>query len=362
LEKEEKRDPCMSRPKSELKTLQSLRDLQLFFDVAKLSTPLLDRYTSPARPDLGEVVRLAKRFATERQIELAHLREAERNELVQETLAHEQERIAREIPSKKACMTEVFEAFSRRWPVGRKDLESKHRRREFEVIPPEMMHAFSGPAEKTPVGLVTYDDPPKIVLSSKERLEGEGPTPTGEPILSEHDLGISAGKLRAGVLRVSGSVFIIAEDDRPAKLELCELVSTVRSTLGQIADKPEARAWIINPPFHVDVIRRHPNRNTITRADSGAWQCFLGLLENVDPTRIKRCPVCQDVFPMLRKNQKTCSPNCANVERVRKSRGYYKKYRERSLRTGLKRIRGAQRRRLIELSQALRSIEEDELT
>ena len=64
---------------------------------------------------------------------------------------------------------------------------------------------------------------------------------------------------------------------------------------------------------------------------------------------------------MLRKNQKTCSPNCANVERVRKSRGYYKKYRERSLRTGLKRIRGAQRRRLIELSQALRSIEEDEL-
>jgi hypothetical protein len=355
----------MSRPKMELKTLQSLRALQIVFDIAKLTTPVLDQYSSSPRPDFGEVFRLARKLAEERQIQFARLREDERDGLVQEALAYVRKQIEHATPSKQECMAEVFKEFSRKYPVRRKDLESKQRRREFEVVP-AAADTSSGSAEATPIGLVTYDDPPTVVLSGSECTHfvthGEGTLLTDKPFLSEHDQQILDGKLRAGALRLPGSIFIIAEDDKPAKLEFCEFVNTVRIALDRIADKPMARAWIFDSPFHVEVIRRHPDRNAITAGDSGPWKCFLGLLENVgDLTRIRRCRICQDVFPMLRKNQLTCSPSCANVERVRKSRGYYKRDRERSLRTGLKRVRGATRRRLIELSQALRSTEEDEL-
>lgn len=50
---------------------------------------------------------------------------------------------------------------------------------------------------------------------------------------------------------------------------------------------------------------------------------FGALIEGVDTTRIRECPICERIFRARRKDQKYCTNRCGNVHRVRKAREGY---------------------------------------
>jgi hypothetical protein len=83
-------------------------------------------------------------------------------------------------------------------------------------------------------------------------------------------------------------------------------------------------------------------------------------LDGCDLSKLKRCPVCSRPFMTKRKDQKGCSPRCANVERVRRSRKNAEEYednRKFRRRTGLQAIRGRPRIDPVVLHEALRTPE-----
>lgn len=83
---------------------------------------------------------------------------------------------------------------------------------------------------------------------------------------------------------------------------------------------------------------------------------FLVDIDGCDLAVLRRCPVCETPFLIKRKDQKACSPRCANTERVRRARSKQPEYesnRRFRKRGGLKAVRGRERSELRALHNAL---------
>lgn len=308
----------MSRPKIEREALQSLRAIKVFFDLANLQPSELDKSHAVAPPhDLSEVVKFARQLAKARGSDWPRLsRDAQArigDEAVELAFA----------PRREEYIEDVFQMFCDEFSALRADLTSAKRRRDFEI-----------PA-----------------LAAKVQKNGRD-------FLNDRDERIIARCLKAGALRLVNDIFIFAEDDQAAKIQLLGLVRGARKTLGHIANDPKAAVWLIDSPFRVDAIRRRAGGRFIDTKYASPWNSFLNALSGVEPKRIMRCKVCQKLYPALREDQQACSKLCSNVNRVRENRGWYKRNQDRLKRMGLRPIKGAERRRLVELSYALNQASE----
>jgi predicted nucleic acid-binding Zn ribbon protein len=306
----------MSRPKIEREALQCLRAIKVFFDLANLQPSELDKSYAVAPPhDLSEVVKLARQLAKARGSDWPRLsRDA------QERIGDEAVELAF-APRREEYMEDLFQTFCDEFPALHADLTSAKRRSDFEI--------------------------PTLKVQKN-----------GRDFLNDRDKRIIARRLKAGALRLVNDIFIFAEDDQAAKVQLLGLVRGTRKTLGHIANDPNAVAWLIDSPFRLDAIRRREDRRFIDTKSASPWNSFLNALSGVEPKRIMRCPVCQKLYPALREDQKACSRLCANVNRVREKRGWYERNRDQVKRMGLRPVRGAERRRLVELSNAINSVRE----
>jgi len=111
-------------------------------------------------------------------------------------------------------------------------------------------------------------------------------------------------------------------------------------------------AYDINPPRAASPVRLG---NPFTR--------FTRALQAIDTSRLRRCSVCNKFFYASRKDASCCSRECSHKRRQHRFVGNWEQYRRaRAFRTraGLPAVKGKERRRLMELSEALRETEAKE--
>ena len=70
----------------------------------------------------------------------------------------------------------------------------------------------------------------------------------------------------------------------------------------------------------LDAIISTPRPAGIDHFEPDPMILFLIAIGTADPSRVRRCAICQGFFYAKRKDQKACSPSCANVERQRRFR------------------------------------------
>jgi len=78
---------------------------------------------------------------------------------------------------------------------------------------------------------------------------------------------------------------------------------------------------------------------------------------------LRRCPVCNRIFLALRRDAPCCSLQCSHIRRQHRFTGNWEQYRrarEFRNRTGLAAVKGKERRRLMELYEALRAIKPED--
>jgi hypothetical protein len=97
-----------------------------------------------------------------------------------------------------------------------------------------------------------------------------------------------------------------------------------------------------------------------------AWNPFTRFteaLEAIETSRLRRCAVCNQFFYAIRRDARCCSRKCSHTRRQHVSSGNWERYRRaRAFRnqTGLVAVKGKERRRVMELSEALRNKEEEQ--
>lgn len=106
-------------------------------------------------------------------------------------------------------------------------------------------------------------------------------------------------------------------------LSLYETFYAVRETGRRIVEalsQPPRRgdAWrvVISPKPRTLRI----GRDGTVQQSSDLFEGFLGALERIDATRLKRCPVCANLYYAWRMDKGGCSERCCNILNVRKSR------------------------------------------
>jgi hypothetical protein len=102
-------------------------------------------------------------------------------------------------------------------------------------------------------------------------------------------------------------IFIVAEDDRAALGNFPSLALAARRLLSQMALNPRAAGWLIEIPPRFELLRRDPERNVTRRDCSDPEACFLAAVVDIDPSRIRRCRVCHQLFAAFRSDQRGCS-------------------------------------------------------
>lgn len=90
--------------------------------------------------------------------------------------------------------------------------------------------------------------------------------------------------------------------------------------------------------------------------DDPYWGAFRKAMEAADPRRFKRCPVCSRFYYAVRKNTGACNEHqsLARVRKARQKTDDYNASRRLRRKIGGKGVRGKERKRLVELSEALR--------
>jgi hypothetical protein len=70
----------------------------------------------------------------------------------------------------------------------------------------------------------------------------------------------------------------------------------------------------------LDAMISQPRPEGIEHVEPDPFRLFLSALDQADPNRIRRCPVCTRYFYSRREDQIACSNRCANAERQRRFR------------------------------------------
>jgi len=97
-----------------------------------------------------------------------------------------------------------------------------------------------------------------------------------------------------------------------------------------------------------------------------AWNPFIRFteaLEAIETSRLRRCAVCNQFFYAIRRDARCCSRKCSHTRRQHLSSGNWERYRRARAfrnRTGLVAVKGKERRRVMELSEALRNKKEEQ--
>lgn len=90
---------------------------------------------------------------------------------------------------------------------------------------------------------------------------------------------------------------------------------------------------------------------------------FAEAIQLVEASRLHRCPVCNSFFYATREDAKCCSRKCSHTRRQHRFKDNWERYRRgRTFRTraGLAAAKGKERRRLMELNEALRQTDAKE--
>lgn len=97
-----------------------------------------------------------------------------------------------------------------------------------------------------------------------------------------------------------------------------------------------------------------------------AWNPFTRFTEALQPietSRLHRCSVCNKFFYAIREDARCCSRKCSHTRRQHRFTRNWERYRRARAfrnRAGLAAIKGKERRRLMELNEALREPEAKE--
>jgi hypothetical protein len=103
-------------------------------------------------------------------------------------------------------------------------------------------------------------------------------------------------------------------------LSLYENFYAIRETARRIAEAVSASGSALSIPIPPRAGMLKVREDGTLQPVRGVYEGFLDLLERVDVTRIRRCPVCQNLYYAWRKDKGACSENCCNVWNVRNSR------------------------------------------
>jgi hypothetical protein len=98
----------------------------------------------------------------------------------------------------------------------------------------------------------------------------------------------------------------------------------------------------------LDVVISQPRPAGIEHIEPDPFRLFLCALDQAEPARIRRCPVCARYFYSHRQDQIACSKRCANAERQRRFRQNRRRYEE-----NRKRNRAAREQRELRYKQEL---------
>ena len=154
--------------------------------------------------------------------------------------------------------------------------------------------------------------------------------------------------------RSAGLAKLVSLRPGTEKKALFELAQQVSFVLAGLARRPKRASltWVtiayeINPQRSGPAVRAW---NPFTR--------FIEALQPIETSRLRLCPVCNQFFYAARKNAPCCSPKCSHTRRQHISTGnweQYKRARAFRARAKLPAVKGKERRRLMELSEALRA-------
>ena len=153
--------------------------------------------------------------------------------------------------------------------------------------------------------------------------------------------------------RAAGLTNLVSLLPGTEKEALRELARQVSFVLAGLARRPKRTSvtWVtvayeINPQRSGPAVRAW---NPFTR--------FTEILEAIEKSRLHLCPVCNQFFYAIRKDAPCCSRKCSHTRRQHISTGNWERYkRARAFRARAKlpAVKGKERRRLMELSEALR--------
>jgi len=131
----------------------------------------------------------------------------------------------------------------------------------------------------------------------------------------------------------------------PAPRSLADIAAAAPS----IPPEPQRQLYIYRP-VTVFVFSK------IEFVDDPYWGAFREAMEAADPGRLKRCPVCARVYYAVRKNTGACNEHqsLARVRKARRKAADYNASRRFRRKIGGAGVRGKERKRLVELSEALR--------
>ena len=243
-------------------------------------------------------------------------------------------------------------------------------------LPPRQAGALIGPWLKLANLLPPLDDLPEVkaVSSQIRKLMGSRDLAKGVPV---RDLPRVLGRMPSQWLeepvafksslpnatnfmkRAKAAGVANVVDLRPGTEEqaLLELAKQVFLVLAGLARRPRrASVTWVTVAYEIKPQRAGPAVRT--------WNPFTRFTEALQPietSRLHRCSVCNKFFYAIREDAACCSRKCSHTRRQHRFTGNWERYRRaRAFRTraGLAAVKGKERRRLMELNEALQETEE----
>jgi len=139
--------------------------------------------------------------------------------------------------------------------------------------------------------------------------------------------------------------------EKQALLELAQQVYFVLA--GLVRRQTRASLTWVRVAYEI-----RPQRHTLVVRTWNPFTRFTEALKEIETSRLRRCAVCDQFFYAIREDAKCCSRKCSQRRRQHRYAGNWERYRRARkfrTRTGLAAVKGKERRRLMELSEALRA-------
>jgi len=160
-----------------------------------------------------------------------------------------------------------------------------------------------------------------------------------------------------GRARAAGLAELVKLRPGTEKRALLELAQQVYFVLAGLTRRPRRTSltWVC-VAYEI-----RPQRPSPAVRDWNPFTRFTEALEAIETSRLRRCVVCNRFFYAIRRDARCCSRRCSHTRRQHISTGNWKRYghgRAFRIRTGLAAVKGKERRRLMELNEALRESEE----